>query len=41
MGILDDLTKKKFENDKKLAAAMAKKIAAEKKQAEKDKKGGK
>jgi hypothetical protein len=37
MGIMEKLTEKKFENDKKLAAEMAKKIAKEKAQDAKDK----
>ena len=40
MGMQEKLTQKKFENDKKLAAQMAKKIAAEKKQDAKDKRKG-
>lgn len=38
MGIMDRMTQKKFENDKRIAAQTAKKIAAEKKQDAKDKK---
>ena len=41
MGILDALAQRKFENDQKLAAQMAKKIAAEKAQDAKDKGKGK
>lgn len=41
MGIMDKLTDKKFENDKKIADKIAKAIARENKQDAKDKKAGK